>query len=514
VKDRSRCLTVGNGRLLLTKRSKSGVTLRWALAKLAPHMERKGKATIKARPVARSGRFATGPAAAVAQFTESISFDWRLWRQDIAGSRAHARMLHRVGLLTRRELQEIERGLKEIECEIEQGRFRWRPELEDVHMNIEAALTERTPAGAKLHTARSRNDQVALDMRMWLRDHLKDLDNALMRLQKALVDLGAAHEEVVIPGYTHLQRAQPVFLAHHLLAYVEMLERDRERFADAYRRTNVCPLGSGALAGSTLPLDREAVARELGFVDEQGQPRISQNSMDAVSDRDFVVEYNAAAALLAVHLSRLAEDLVLWSGAEFGFIQIGDAYTTGSSLMPQKKNPDVAELARGKTGRVVGNLVALLTLLKGLPMTYNRDLQEDKERLFDTADTVLGTVSIMADMLGEVSVRGETCAGAAADPLLLATDLADYLVRRGVPFREAHHLVGSVVALAEKMGKPLDQWTHEEFQKVDRRFGADAPSVFNLREAMDRRNLAGAPGRQEVRRQLERWQRKLQPRKG
>jgi argininosuccinate lyase len=412
-------------------------------------------------------------------------------------------------LLTRRELQEIERGLAEIEREIEEGRFGWRPELEDVHMNIEAALTERTPAGAKLHTARSRNDQVALDMRLWLREHLAQLEAALRRLQRALVALGEAHAEVVIPGYTHLQRAQPVFLAHHLLAYVEMLERDRGRLADCRQRANVCPLGSGALAGSTLPLDREMVAVELGFVDERGRPRVSQNSMDAVSDRDFVVEYNAAAALLAVHLSRLSEDLVLWSGTEFNFIQIGDAYTTGSSLMPQKKNPDVAELARGKSGRVIGNLVALLTLLKGLPMTYNRDLQEDKERLFDTADTVLGTVNIMADMLGQVSVRRESCAGAAADPQLLATDLADYLVRQGVPFREAHHLVGAVVALAEKMGKPLDQWSTEEFQRVDRRFGTDAPGVFNLRRAMERRNLAGAPGRSEVRKQLARWKKRL-----
>ncbi|MCX8156953.1 MAG: argininosuccinate lyase [Verrucomicrobiae bacterium] len=472
-------------------------------------MQRKGSSSTKTAPVSRSGRFASGPAAAVAQFTESISFDWRLWRQDIAGSRAHARMLHRVGLLSRQELREIERGLADIEREIEQGKFQWRPELEDVHMNIEAALTTRTPAGAKLHTARSRNDQVALDMRLWLRDHLQELDAALRRLQRALVDLGAAHADVVIPGYTHLQRAQPVFLAHHLLAYVEMLERDRGRLADCRLRANVCPLGSGALAGSTLPLDREAVARELGFVDARGRPRLSQNSMDAVSDRDFVVEYNAAAALLAVHLSRLAEDLVLWSGAEFNFIQIGDAYTTGSSLMPQKKNPDVAELARGKAGRVMGNLVALLALLKGLPMTYNRDLQEDKERLFDTADTVLRTVNIMADMLGQVTVCRERCAGAAADPQLLATDLADYLVQRGVPFREAHHLVGSVVALAEKMGKPLDQWTHEEFQRVDRRFGADTPRVFNLRQAMERRNLAGAPGRREVQKQLARWKRTL-----
>src|ERR1039458_2414031 len=403
-------------------------------------------------PVSRSGRFAGEPAAAVAQFTESISFDWRLWREDIAGSMAHATMLREVGCLTRGELRAIINGLEAIAKEIQAGKFQWRAELEDVHMNIESALTSRAPAGAKLHTGRSRNDQVALDIRLWLREQIVELQQELRLLQQVLVELGERESEVVIPGYTHMQRAQPVYLTHHLVAYVEMLERDCQRLQECLARVNVCPLGSGALAGSTLPLDRELVAdllgfvgargrppgtqnsmaaerdcqrlqeclarvnvcplgsgalagstlpldRELvadllGFVDARGRPQVTQNSMDAVSDRDFAVEFCASAALLAVHLSRLAEDLILWSSSEFSFIRIDDAYTTGSSLMPQKKNPDVAELIRGKSGRVIGNLVALLTLLKGLPMTYNRDLQEDKERLFDTADTVRAAVRL------------------------------------------------------------------------------------------------------------------------
>jgi argininosuccinate lyase len=314
---------------------------------------------------------------------------------------------------------------------------------------------------------------------------------------------------VLIPGYTHLQRAQPVYLAHHLLAYVEMLERDCERLWDCHSRVNVCPLGSGAIAGSTLPLDRVFVAKLLGFVDVNGKPRLTQNSMDAVSDRDFAVEFCAAGALLAVHLSRLAEDVILWASAEFNFIKLADAYTTGSSLMPQKKNPDVAELARGKTGRVFGNLVALLTLLKGLPMTYNRDLQEDKERLFDTADTVRATTRLMAAMLQNTQINPSTCAVAANDPALLATDLADYLVRKGVPFRQAHHTVGVVVALAEELDKPLNLLTLAELQSVDKQFGRDALDVFDLQRAMAKRNLTGAPGTKEVAKQLARWRTQL-----
>ncbi|HWW00960.1 MAG TPA: argininosuccinate lyase [Candidatus Acidoferrum sp.] len=463
----------------------------------------------KTSPVSRSGRFAGGPAAEVAQFTESVSFDWRLWRHDILGSAAHAAMLHKAGLLTRPEFRAIIKGLDAIYEEIAAGRFRWKTELEDVHMNLEAELTWRVPAGAKLHTGRSRNDQVALDMRLWLREEIVELLGEIAGLQRALVGLGEREKEVVIPGYTHLQRAQPVYLAHHLLAYVEMLARDVERLEQTLLRVNVCPLGSGALAGSTLPLDREMVARLLTFIDPQGRVQVAQNSMDAVSDRDFAVEFCGNAALLAVHLSRLAEDLVLWASSEFDFIKIADAYTTGSSLMPQKKNPDVAELTRGKTGRVIGNLVALLTLLKGLPMTYNRDLQEDKERLFDSTDTVRATVRICASMLPHVSVNREVCLAAANDPVLLATDLAEDLVRKGLPFRQAHHAVGSVVALAERLGKRLDQLTLPELRSVERKFGADALKTFNLKRALSRRKLTGAPGTAEVRKQLARWKRLL-----
>jgi argininosuccinate lyase len=460
-------------------------------------------------PVSRSGRFTGGPGEDVARFTESISFDWRLWRHDIQGSLAHAAMLQRIGVLSRAELKAIEKGLVAIAKEIEAGKFTWKPELEDVHMNIEAELTRRVPAGAKLHTARSRNDQVALDVRMWLRDEVIDFSRELRDLQRALVELGERHAAVIIPGYTHLQRAQPVYLAHHLLAYVEMLDRDFGRLQDCFNRLNVCPLGSGAIAGSTLPLDREFVARQLGFVDARGQAQITQNSMDAVCDRDFAVEFCALSALVALHLSRLAEDVILWASTEFNFIKIADAYTTGSSLMPQKKNPDIAELTRGKTARVYGNLMALLTLLKGLPMTYNRDLQEDKERLFDTVDTVRACARLTAAMLRHTSVNESVCAAAASDSALLATDLADYLVRQGMPFRHAHHAVGAAVALAEKLGKPLGELTAAELKSVNAAFGPGAKECFELAKAMARRNLTGAPGTKEVARQLARWKRTL-----
>jgi argininosuccinate lyase len=463
----------------------------------------------KISPVSRSGRFANGPSADVAAFTESISFDWRLWKHDILGSMVHATMLQKIGVLTHPELKAILKGFDSIARDIQLGRFHWRAELEDVHMNIEAELTRRVPAGAKLHTGRSRNDQVALDVRMWLRDEVFELMTELRGLQKALVELGEKNADVLIPGYTHLQRAQPVYLAHHLLAYVEMLERDYTRLEDCFLRVNVCPLGAGAIAGSTLPLKREMVAKLLGFVDGKGRVKLTQNSMDAVSDRDFAVEFCAAAALIAVHLSRLAEDVILWASAEFNFIKIADTYTTGSSLMPQKKNPDIAELARGKSARVIGNLVALLTLLKGLPMTYNRDLQEDKERLFDTVDTVRATVRLTGAMLKNTKVNRATCQAAANDPALLATDLADYLVRKGMPFREAHHVVGAVVALAEQSGKPLNQLTVAQLQSVSKQFGRDALGVFNLKNAMARRNITGAPGTKEVAKQLAKWRKQL-----
>jgi len=460
-------------------------------------------------PVSRSGRFSDGPGADVAQFTESVSFDWRLWEQDILGSLAHAAMLQKIGILSKAESLEIETALNDIAQEICENRFPWNPALEDVHMNIEAELTQRTPAGAKLHAGRSRNDQIALDMRMWLRDEIVDLSRALRSLQAALLALASKHSEVVMPGYTHMQRAQPVFFAHHLLAYMEMFDRDCGRLADCFHRVNVCPLGSGAIAGSTLPLDRDLVAVLLGFTDHKGRPRLTQNSMDAVSDRDFAVEFCAAAALVAAHLSRLAEDWILWATAEFGFITIDDAYTTGSSLMPQKKNPDVAELTRGKTGRVYGNLMSLLTLLKGLPMTYNRDMQEDKERLFDSADTVRNSTRLMAAMVAHTTVHAGKCLAAAADPSLLSTDLADALVRKGMPFRQAHQIVGAAVAAAAKLGRPLDQLTPQQWHSIDPAFEADVLEVFDLKKALAHRNLTGAPGPQQLARQLARWRKIL-----
>jgi argininosuccinate lyase len=449
------------------------------------------------------GRFKTGAAQRLRDYTESVSFDWQLYRHDIAGSIAHAKMLARIGVLKAPELANIVKGLEEIRGKIDRGQFQWKPECEDVHMNIEAELTALYPAGAKLHTGRSRNDQVATAMRLWLKDQITGDRQAISSLQEALTAWATRDLPVVIPGYTHLQRAQPVLLAHHLLAYVEMLERDYERLADAAKRADVLPLGSGAIAGSTLPLDREFVAKLLGFA------RISENSMDAVSDRDFIVEYQAASALLAVHLSRLAEDLILWSTAEFHFIRIGDAYTTGSSLMPQKKNPDIAELARGKAARVIGNLVAALTLLKGLPMTYNRDLQEDKERLFDTAKTVQSTLLILAEMLGHIEVDRGACARASADPLLLATDLADWLVRKGVPFRQAHHLVGEAVALAEQKKVPITKLTLREWKKISPEFNTDSLKIFSVEKGLEARPTHGSPNPKLVKQQLARWKKTL-----
>jgi argininosuccinate lyase len=453
------------------------------------------------------GRFQAGAAQRLRDYTESVSFDRELARHDIAGSKAHAKMLARIGVLKPAELRDILAGLDKILALVAAGKFAWRTDLEDVHMNIETELTRRYPAGAKLHTGRSRNDQVATAMRLWLRDQVAENRQAIATLQRALLAWAQRDVDIVIPGYTHLQRAQPVLLAHHLLAYVEMLARDDGRFADGAARADVLPLGSGAIAGSTLALDRAFVAKELSFA------RISENSMDAVGDRDFIVEYHAACALLAVHLSRLAEDLILWSSAEFGFIRIGDAYTTGSSLMPQKKNPDIAELARGKSARVIGHLVAALTLLKGLPMTYNRDLQEDKEALFDTARTVQSTLLILAEMLGDIAVNREACARAAADPLLLATDLADWLVRKGVPFRQAHHFVGEAVALAESRRIPITQIPLADWKKISPVFDQSALEVFSLKTGLSSRPTHGSPNPKLVKAQLARWSRLLSGRK-
>ena len=446
------------------------------------------------------GRFQQDTAPLLQQYSESISFDWRLWPHDIEGSIAHSAALEAAGLLTNAERGKIVGGLREIAADIQAGRFEFKMELEDIHMNIEAELTRRIgDPGAKLHTARSRNDQVALDLRLYLRAECDAIAGALRDFQLGLIDLAERHCDVIIPGYTHLQRAQPVYLAHHLLAYVEMTQRDIGRIADTRRRLDVLPLGSGAIAGSTIPLDRALIASLLGF------PAVSQNSMDAVSDRDFAVELLSALALVAMHLSRLSEDIILWASAEFQFITIGDAYTTGSSLMPQKKNPDIAELTRGKTGRVYGNLVALLTILKGLPMTYNRDMQEDKEPVFDSIDTVKASLAIFTPMLGSIRANAEACARAVADPLLLATDLADYLVKRGVPFRQAHEIIGRAVALAARSGRALPQLSLEDYRGLSEAFGEDLYEVFDLTRAMAARTAIGAPSPGNIAAQLSRW---------
>jgi len=463
----------------------------------------KKPAAPKASKALWGGRFASEADALVQELGRSVHYDQRLFRQDIAGSRAHARMLRKIGILSAGEWKAIDQNLAGILGDIESGKFTWQDRLEDVHMNIESALTARTPAGARLHTGRSRNDQVATDMRLWLKERIAEDRADIAALQRALVRFARKNAVILIPGYTHLQRAQPVYLAHHLLAYVEMLERDQGRFADCAKRLDLLPLGSGALAGSTIPLDREFVARQLGFAG------VTANSLDAVSDRDFIIEYAAAAALLAVHLSRLAEDVILWSTAEFGFIRIGDAFTTGSSLMPQKKNPDVAELTRGKSGRVIGNLVSLLVLLKGLPMTYNRDLQEDKERMFDTADTIRLALRVNAAMFGDIRVHANACARAVADPCLLATDVADALVLNGVPFRHAHEVVGRAVALAEQQGCTIAELSLADWKTLHPKVDKEVLAVFDPVAALDRRKMTGAPGKRQVTAQLKKWSTRL-----
>jgi len=450
------------------------------------------------------GRFQDETAAAMRRLSESVSFDWRLFKFDILGSIAHAKALHKAGLLTVDELAQIETGLLGIEKEIAAGAFEFRPELEDVHMNIEAELTKRIgAAGAKLHTARSRNDQVALDLRLYLRNECTEVRGLLTDLQRALVELGRKYSNAVLPGYTHLQRAQPVLLAHHFLAYVEMIERDKERLADARERINRMPLGSGAIAASTIPIDRAYVAQLLDF------PELTRNSMDAVSDRDFVAEMLFVLALVGVHLSRLSEDLILFASSEFKFVKISDAYSTGSSLMPQKKNQDVCELTRGKTGRLIGNLVTLLTVVKGLPMTYNRDLQEDKEAVFDSIDQTKLVLEVYAAMIRELEFDTRAMQQAASDPALLATDLADYLVLHGLPFRQAHEAIGSLVAYSQKEQRALPDLSLEEFRRFSDRFEPDLYQVFQLDSAMTKRVAVGAPSAKNVAAQLEAWDAKL-----
>jgi len=440
----------------------------------------------------------------VQRYTASVGFDQRLGRADLAGSLAHARMLAAQKVIGAQDLADIERGLKQIGDEIDAGTFEWKLELEDVHLNIEARLTHIVgDAGKRLHTGRSRNDQVATDLRLWLRGEIDAIAPLLVQLQKALLAVAAQHTETVMPGFTHLQVAQPVSFAHHLLAYVEMFARDAERLVDVRRRTNRLPLGAAALAGTSYPLDRAAVARELGFED------VCENSLDAVSDRDFAIEFAAFASIAMVHVSRLAEEIVLWMSQNFGFIDLADRYCTGSSIMPQKRNPDVAELARGKSGRVIGHLMGLLTLMKGQPLTYNKDNQEDKEPLFDTVDTLAATLRVMAEMVGGMKVNADAMRAAALKGYATATDLADYLVKKGVPFRDAHEVVAHAVKLALARSVALAELPLPELRALHASIGDDARDVLTLHGSLNSRAVRGGTAPAQVRAQIERHHKRL-----
>ena len=451
-----------------------------------------------------AGRLGGTTSARVERYTSSVDVDRALHAEDVAGSRAHARMLHRVGLLDDAQHAAIDSGLTQIATELLDGVFRFDGADEDIHSAVERRLHELSgPVAGMLHTGRSRNDQVATDLRLYAKRACADVTRGAADLQEALLRRAHDHRESVMPSYTHLQRAQPVTLAHHLLAYVEMLQRDVERLFDARRRCDVLPLGSGAVAGSTLPLDRELVAAELGFA------AISGNSIDAVSDRDFAVEITAACALIMVHCSRLAEEIVLWTSSEFGFASLPDTHATGSSLMPQKKNPDVAELARGRSARVIGDVMTLLTLLKGLPLAYNRDLQEDKRALFDAVDVTDATLEALADIVSVISFDGAALRNAASDPDLLATDAAELLVARGVPFREAHEAVGALVRRVHGEGRTLRDLTLSEWQAVAPQFDAGVLDLFDLDGALRRRSTPGGPGAESVTRQIDAGTRRL-----
>ncbi len=446
----------------------------------------------------------------VQRYTSSVNFDKRLWQADIEGSLAHAAMLAGQGIIGAQDLADIERGLAQIAQEIRSGQFEWKLALEDVHLNIEARLTQLVgDAGKRLHTGRSRNDQVATDVRLWLRGEIDTIAHLLIALQTALLDLAEQHTQTIMPGFTHLQVAQPVSFAHHLLAYVEMFSRDTERLAEVRARTNRLPLGSAALAGTSYPLDRERVARALGMVDSNGVAQLCRNSLDAVSDRDFAIEFTSAAALCMVHISRLSEELVLWMSQNFAFIRLADRFTTGSSIMPQKKNPDVPELARGKTGRVVGHLMGLITLMKGQPLAYNKDNQEDKEPLFDTVDTLQDTLRIFADMMGGVTVNAPAMQAAAARGYATATDLADYLVKKGLPFRDAHEVVAHAVKSAQELGLELSALSLEALRSFHPAITADVFDVLSLKGSLEARNTAGGTAPQQVRTEIARHRQRL-----
>lgn len=441
-----------------------------------------------------SGRFSEPVDELVKRFTASVSFDQRLALFDIQGSLAHAQMLHEVGLLSAADLEQIHKGMAQIRGEIERGEFKWSIDLEDVHMNIERRLTDLAgDAGKRLHTARSRNDQVATDIRLYLRDAIDRILDRLHAFQSALLDTAEKHAATVMPGFTHLQVAQPVTFGHHLMAYFEMTRRDAERLADARKRVNRLPLGSAALAGTSYPIRRERVAELLGF-DE-----VCQNSLDAVSDRDFAIEFTSACSLIMLHLSRMSEELILWMSPRFGFIDLADRFCTGSSIMPQKKNPDVPELVRGKTGRVYGHLMALLTLMKSQPLAYNKDNQEDKEPLFDTVDTVMDSLTLFADMLGGLSVKAEAMRAAALQGFATATDLADYLVKRGLPFRDAHEVVARAVRHAETRGVDLADLPLVELQAFSAKIGDDVFAVLTLEGSLAARSHVGGTAPEAVR---------------
>jgi argininosuccinate lyase len=452
----------------------------------------------------RKGRFQKSVAKIAQRYSESVSFDRRLCRYDIAGSIAHAAALAKAGIISSEELQKIQAGLRKIAKEIESGEFKWDEALEDVHMNIENALTTKIgEAGAKLHTARSRNDQVAVDLRLYVKEQINEIGGKLKQLQRAFLKVAEKDVDVVMPGYTHLQRAQPIYFAHYLLGQIEAFVRDAERLHDCLERTDVLPLGSGALAGSTIVLDREFLARELGFA------QVSQNSLDAVSDRDFVCEFLFCLAVIGMHLSRLSEDLIIWSTSEFGFVQFSDEFSTGSSLMPQKKNPDMAEVTRGKAGRLYGNLMSILTTLKGLPSSYNRDLQEDKEALFDSVDTISNALDVFSAMLPKLKVNRERMKAAASDPNLLATDLAEYLVRKGTAFRDAHEVVGKLVVFALKRNLPLDRIPRASLRKISAKLDVDLAEVFDVRRSLKQRQAIGAPSPINLKAQIERWRKEV-----
>ena len=451
------------------------------------------------------GRFSETGRQELTEFSESISFDKRLYKHDIMGSKAHVTMLAAQNIIPQSTADAIKVKLDEIKQMIDEGKMEFSAELEDIHMHIESTLIAALgDEGARLHSARSRNDQVALDIRLYLRDELESIIGGIRSFQRALVDLADANKTVILPGFTHLQHAQVVLFAHHLLAYVEMLDRDAERLTDCRKRVNVMPLGSGALAGSTLPIDREFVCRQLNF------ERVTRNSMDAVADRDFAIETASALAIFGMHVSRLSEDIILWSSQEFGFIELADAFCTGSSLMPQKKNPDVAELSRGKTARLYGNLTALLTLCKGLPLTYNRDLQEDKIPLFDSLDTAHAILMVYPPMIATMSVRADRMREMAADPALMATDVAEKLVEMGVPFRTAHHRVGSLVKYCRDNNKALDEVTLAEMQITIPEATEEFLQLFDPEVSVGKREIVGGTGYKAVASQLEFWQNKLQ----